>query len=61
MKQKILILLTIATCFFALSDSRSTVDAADNKVFFNIRDYGAKGDGTTLDTAVIDFSATKEI
>ncbi|HQZ97448.1 MAG TPA: glycoside hydrolase family 28 protein [Pyrinomonadaceae bacterium] len=53
MKQKILILLTIATCFFALSDSRSTVDAADNKVFFNIRDYGAKGDGTTLDTAAI--------
>lgn len=53
MKQKILIFLTIATCFFALSDSRSTVDAADNKVFFNIRDYGAKGDGTTLDTAAI--------
>jgi len=43
----------MAMFLLVVSNPPRIVDAADNKVFYNIRDYGAKGNGTMLDTAAI--------
>ena len=53
MKRTVLILLSMAAFLLVNFNPPTTIDAADNKVFYNIRDYGAKGDGATLDTAAI--------
>lgn len=58
MKLKILFIFTIVICFLTPPNGWSTASAADSRVFLNVRDLGAKGDGTTLDTDAINRAIT---
>ena len=46
-------MIAVSATFLVVSPGESQRSSAQKAVFFNIRDHGAKGDGTTLDTAAI--------